>query len=281
MVTYSILGDLVSKLVGDRAEVRVIIPNGLDPHDFSPSARDVEAINSAGLVVANGLDLEEGLVEALEQAEDSGVPVFHVADHVTIRDGDSHDVGREGGDHGDEPAGDDHEGGDPHLWTDPLTMAEMVPALVAALGDALDRDLTTAGEDLVAELEALDAEVSEIMSVVPDGECVLVTGHESLGYFADRHGCKIVGTIIPGFSSTAESSAQALSELREAVETEGVPVVFTESGTPTEVAQQIADEVGVPLVELPSHSLPEGGYADFVIELASLVAEGLTGTVSS
>jgi ABC-type Zn uptake system ZnuABC Zn-binding protein ZnuA len=74
VVTYSALGDVVQHLVGDTAQVVVIIPNGQDQHDFSPSAKDIELMNSASLVVSNGLDLEEGLEDAfksgLEKAKD-------------------------------------------------------------------------------------------------------------------------------------------------------------------------------------------------------------------
>jgi zinc/manganese transport system substrate-binding protein len=86
VVTYSAIGDVVSRLVGDAATVTVLIPNGQDQHDFEPSAKDVETINNASLVVSNGLDLEEGLEDSLLQAEKSGVSMFHIADHVTLLD---------------------------------------------------------------------------------------------------------------------------------------------------------------------------------------------------
>jgi len=89
-VTYSALESVVAGIVGDSARVEVIIPNGTDPHDFEPSAKDVEMMSSSAIVVANGLDLEEGLEDALAETEKSGVPVFHVADHVTLRKGSDH-----------------------------------------------------------------------------------------------------------------------------------------------------------------------------------------------
>ncbi|MEY4225231.1 MAG: hypothetical protein RIS33_2165, partial [Actinomycetota bacterium] len=82
VVTTSILGAVVSDVVGEAAEVTVLVPNGTDPHDWEPSAKDVEAIGQADLVVSNGLDLEEKLVETLESAEADGVRVFHATDHI-------------------------------------------------------------------------------------------------------------------------------------------------------------------------------------------------------
>ena len=77
VVTYSILGDVVKQLAGDAADVEVIIPDGQDPHEYSASAHDVEQMAGAALVVANGLGLEEGLVDQIDQVERrrcSGVP---------------------------------------------------------------------------------------------------------------------------------------------------------------------------------------------------------------
>ncbi len=129
VVTYSALGDVVSRLVGDAATVTVLIPNGQDQHDFSPSAKDIEELNNASFVVSNGLDLEEGLEDALVQTEKSGVPVFYIADYVTLRSLTAQADGHGGGK-------------DPHIWLDPETLAEAVPALTAALEKALNFDLS-------------------------------------------------------------------------------------------------------------------------------------------
>jgi zinc/manganese transport system substrate-binding protein len=293
VVTYSILGDVVQRLVGDAAEVQVVIPNGQDPHEFSPSARDVESMRRSALIVANGLDLEEGLADALGEAEDDGVPVFHVTDHVTLRTLSEDEAALEDAAHAEadqagaeadhdhdeaahDEAGHDHGGEDPHVWTDPLLMREMAPALVdqleAVLGVQLDDRLTA----FVADMDDLDASVDEIMGAVPAGECRLVTGHESLGYFAQRYGCEIIGAVIPSLSSTAEASAKDLADLAAAAEAAGVAAIFTEVGTPAQVAEQVSSAVGVPLVELPSHQLPDsGGYDAYITDLATKIATAL------
>ncbi|MEN9507372.1 MAG: hypothetical protein RI958_3298 [Actinomycetota bacterium] len=278
VVTYSILGDLVEQLVGDAAAVEVTIPNGLDPHDHAVSAREVERMRQAALIVANGLDLEEGLVDAIHEAEDDGIPVFEVADHVTVRElADGGDGGDDEHTDGSEAADEHgHADGDPHLWTDPLTMAEMAPALAEALERELGVDLSESLEQLIDELDRLDAEVRSTMSVIPDGACRLVTGHESLGYFADRYDCTVIGAVIASLSSTAEASSGEMADLIELAETEDVRAIFTEIGTPSGVARQVADEVGVPLVELPSHKLPDtGGYRAYILDLATRIAGAL------
>ena len=103
-VTYSVIGDIVSQLVGDNATVNVVIPDGQDPHEFQPSAKDIETINNAALVVSNGLEFEEGLEEVLENIADSGGNIFMLGDHITVRkieDGDEHSD-RDDEDHAEE-----------------------------------------------------------------------------------------------------------------------------------------------------------------------------------
>jgi len=277
VVTYSAIGDVVSRLVGDAATVTVLIPNGQDQHDFMPSAKDVETVNNASLVVSNGLDLEEGLEDAMVQAEKSGVAMFHIADHVTLLESTKPDekegaVDEEG--HEDE---EDHGHGteDPHVWLDPETLAEAIPALAEALKLATGKDFTEEATAVVGELTALSANVRDIITTVD--ECKLVTGHDSLGYFAARYGCTIVGAVIPGFSTAAEASAGSLADLKVLAKENGVKAIFTELGTPADVAAQIAKEIGVDVVQLSTHVLPEnGGYNEMMTQLATAIANGLS-----
>jgi len=88
VVTYSVLGSVVAELVGDAADVTTLIPDGQDPHDFQPSARDIEAINNADIVVSNGLDFEEGLEDVLASAIENGVNVYMVGENITVREPD-------------------------------------------------------------------------------------------------------------------------------------------------------------------------------------------------
>ena len=261
VVTYSILGDLVADLVGDTAKVIVVIPNGQDQHEFEPSAKVVEQINNADFIVSNGLDLEEHLTGVLAEAATRGVGVFKAAEHVTLRKANAELT-------------DAKDGNDPHLWLDPITLAEMIPDLSNELGKALGVDLSDSAAQLSLRLATIDVKIKEIMTTVP--RCALVTGHDSLGYFAARYGCQIVGAVIPSLSSSAETSAGELADLKTAATQANVRAVFTEMGTPRAVVDQIAKEVGVKSVELRTHMLPTGGhYADVMIQLATSIAGAL------
>jgi zinc/manganese transport system substrate-binding protein len=279
VVTYSVLGALVRDLVGDAADVVVVVPDGTDPHAYEPSAKDVEAITTADVVVANGLGLEEGLEDVLDAAEEAGTVVFHVADHVTVREmghDDGHDHGSDDGhDHGSDDEH-DHAAGDPHLWLSPATLAEAVPAMGDAIGAAIGADLSGAVVEVVEDLADLDARIAALVGALD--ACELVTGHDELGYFADRYGCEVVGTIIPSLGTTAEATAADLAELREVAAERRTAAIFTGLGTPPEVAARVAADVGVPLVELRTHAIgPAGTYESLLLDLARTIVDALDG----
>jgi zinc/manganese transport system substrate-binding protein len=273
VVTTEMLGWLVDELAGDGADV-IVLMHGVDPHGWEPSARDVETILGADLVVANGLDLEEGLHDILEQVETSGVPLFAATDHITVREAGIGD--EEPADHEASDEDHAHTGGDPHFWLDPLAMRDVAVALVPVLEEA-GVSAVERRDALVSVLEQLDAEARTILSVVPPERRRLVTGHESLGYFADRYGFELVGAVVPGFSSQGEVSAGRLAELNETIRASGVGAIFSEVGTPASVAEAVAAETGAAVVELPTEQVPEdGSYLSFIRLISTRVADALS-----
>jgi len=269
VVTYSVLGSLVREAVGDSAQVVVLIPNGSDPHEWEPSAKDIEQLNNADLIVRNGLDLEGGILDALNLAAENGVPTFVASDHITVRL-----VGEGEG----LPTGDpDQEAGaqDPHLWMDPLTLQDVLVALEPVL--AAEGITSTEGfAAAIAGLDQLNDDVTAILTPIPAENRKLVTGHESLGYFANRYGFQLIGAIIPSLTTQAGVSAEELSRLAEAIETQQVKAIFTEIGTSAQVAEAIGAETGVQVVDLASHNLPDDGkYSSFLIDNAKKVAAAL------
>jgi zinc/manganese transport system substrate-binding protein len=276
VVTTPVLGALVADLLGDVARVEVVMPGGVDPHDFQPSARDATRLADADMVAAVGLDLEEGLGEAIDRARDAGVPVFEATDHVALRAVGEAEAGHEeeeGGDHADE-----HGAEDPHIWLDPVRMSRVVGALADAAEAELGVEVTARAAALRASLAGLNRELAAGAATVPAARRVMVTGHESMGYFADRYGLRVVGAVIPSLSSQAEPSAADLADLTAVIEREGVDVVFTEIGTPDGVAEAVARETGARLVEVPSHTLPaDGSYATMMREVTGAVVGALGG----
>lgn len=294
VATTSVLGAVVSQLVGDRATVEVLIPDGTDPHDFQPSARDAAALVEADLIVANGLGLEQGVERAIDQASSVGVPVFVATDHITLRtigeDEAGHGHAADDG-HGHEEDGHGHEGeahtaddghdhgsgdADPHFWVDPVAMAQAAEALAGVAQAELGLDLAAPSAALQADLAQLDARTRATLAPIPADHRLLVTGHESLGYLADRYGFTLVGSLIPATTSQAAPSAADLAALKAEIERAHVPAVFNELGTPPALSAAIAEETGVRVVELSTHTLPpDGTYASFIDALAGGVRDGL------
>jgi len=263
VVTYSVLGSVVLDLVGDAADVTTLIPDGQDPHDFQPSARDIETINNADIVVSNGLDFEEGLEDVLASAIDSGVSVYMIGENITVRESNENHA---------EEDGDAHGAGDPHLWLSPLSFTQAIPSLTAAINNAtgLSIDETAAFN----QLTQLDNEIKEVIDNI--SSCVLVSGHDEMGYFADRYGCTVIGAIIPSFSTTSEATAKQIADLKVLATSNNVKAVFTGLGTPAEVSEQLASELGIAAVSLSTHYLNgAANYREFMLNLANQIAEAL------
>jgi zinc/manganese transport system substrate-binding protein len=270
VVTYSILGSIVKELVGDKATVSVSVPNGSDPHEWQPSAKAIETINKADLVVENGLGLEASMEKTLQAARDGGVKFFIASDYITVR----HVGSGEG-----IPSGDPDQvvgASDPHLWMDPIAMKSVVNGLAAVLMQDLNLDVSSQAGDLEDRLDSLNTEIADMLAAIPQENRQLVTGHESMGYFAQRYGFKLVGVIIPSLSTQAEVSAANLAELKKTIEYNQVKAIFTELGTNPTVAKEIGDETGVKVVELTTHVLPsDGSYFTFMMNIASVITNAL------
>ena len=248
----------------------VLIPNGQDPHEWEPSAKDIETLMKADLIVQNGLTLEGGLEKTLSQAASAGVKSFTASDHITVR--------KVGQGEGIPNAGSDQNVGasDPHLWTDPLMMKQVVLALSDQIKADLGIDLSVQAQDLATQLDSLNSEIIAMVAGLPEADRKLVTGHESLGYFADRYGFKLVGAIIPSLNSQAQVSAADLAALKTLIQENQVKAIFSELGTPVAISAAIGRETGAKVVQLSTHLLPsDGSYFTFMRNLAQTIVDNL------
>lgn len=280
VVTTSTLGDLVSNVAGPEANLVVLMPLGADPHSFSPSSQQVAEMNEADLVVVNGLGLEEGFEAVLDGVVADGGRVLELGpmlDPIEFGD-DDHDDGE---DQNDEE-GHDHSI-DPHVWMDPVRMAEAAAIVAAELSElAPDGGWTERGAAYASELEQLHAEIEEELSVVEPANRLLVTNHEALGYFADRYDFEVVGTVVPGGSTLGEPSSEALAALVATMRDLEMTVLFAETTQPSALADAVANELGgeVEVVELFTGSLGEPGseaatLIDMLATNASRIARAL------
>jgi zinc/manganese transport system substrate-binding protein len=279
VATTTVLGDVVARVAEcGGGTATTLMPIGADPHDFSPSSDEIARMVNADLVVANGLNLEEGLTDALSSAAADGAVVLEVAqmvdplpfgtagspghnDEGEDEHGDEADhAGEETDDHGEEA--DDHGSLDPHFWHDAARMAAAAELVGAELADRTGDDgYDVCGSQVADELRQTDEQVRSILSAVPDDRRVMVTDHEAFGYFAEAYDFEIAGVVIPGGATLAEPSSQELAALVEVIIDEGVPAVFANTEAPSTLTDAVAAEAGSEVTVVPLYvgSLGEPG----------------------
>ncbi len=249
----SFLADVAQNVAGDRAKVDSLIPIGMDPHAFEPVPQDVAKIVNSSVVIINGKGIEWWLNKILTS---SG------GDHLVITacEGLANREPREGekaeGEAEEEP---DHDEGDPHYWLDPISMIHYVENIRDGLikVDPDGKDVYTKNAEIYIEkLKNLDADIRKQVETIPEDKRLIVTNHESFGYFADRYGFKIIGTIVPSVSTGATPSAQQVAKLVDHIRSTGASAIFLETGTNPALAEQISKETGVKVVtDLYTHSI--------------------------
>jgi ABC-type Zn uptake system ZnuABC Zn-binding protein ZnuA len=248
------LADIAQNVAGERLTVEALMPEGTDPHSFEPTPQDAAKVAEADVLIENGAGLETFLGWLLENA--GGHPLVIEASaglaSRTPREGEIVD-----------------EETDPHFWLDPNAVVQYVENIRAGLSQADPEGAAvyaTNAEAYIAQLRELDAWIAAQVAQIPPERRLLVTNHESFGYFADRYGFRVVGAIIPSVSTGASPSAGELAQLIEDIKATGAPAIFLETGVNPQLAEQIARETGVKVVTgLYTHST--GNAAPTYIEM--------------
>ncbi|OZE79577.1 zinc ABC transporter substrate-binding protein [Rhodococcus sp. 15-649-1-2] len=266
VVTTNILGDITSSIVGDQADVLVLMPPNSDPHSFEISAAEAARVESADLLIANGLGLEEGVAKTIDAARANGTDILEVGPGV---------------DPIDYVSGQSSGAADPHIWTDPQRMRTAVGLIKDAVTESLDGvDVEAAAQDYDAQLVELDGRMQERFAPIVNRK--LVTNHHVFGYLADRYDFEVIGAVIPSGTTLASPSASDLSDLAGTVRDAGVPTIFVDSSQPDRLAQVMASEAGVDVdvVKLFTESLGDENsdaptYLDMMDFNSTAIAAGL------
>lgn len=263
VTTTTIIAALAEEVAGEHATVQSILQPGVDPHTFEPSPDQAAMLAEAGLVLMNGIELDDFLIDFIESAN-ADVPIVVVTEGIELlgfeeaagHEGEEDEHAAEGtidAEHSDEEAEHEEEHGefDPHVWQDPLRVQQMVDEIATALAEADPEnagDYQANADAYNQQLEDLDGEIRAMLDPIPEANRKVVTNHEALAYFAERYDLDIVGTVIPGAGADSEPSARDIAELVELIEHEQVKAIFAEQLIDPKIAEQIASDTGVAIV---------------------------------
>jgi ABC-type Zn uptake system ZnuABC Zn-binding protein ZnuA len=233
------LADIAQNVAGNRVKIAALMPGGVDPHGFEPTPTDVAKIADSNVLIVNGAGFEEFLANLLENAGGQRV-VIEAAAGLTPREP------QEGEQAETSEADHEHEG-DPHFWLDPNNVIKYVENIRDGLSKVDPEGAATYqanAEAYSAKLKELDRWIADRVQEVPEADRLLVTNHDNFGYFADRYGFKIIGTVVPSVSTELAPSAQQLAQLIDHIKASSAKAIFLEKGVNPQLAEQVAKETG-------------------------------------
>nr|USU30938.1 zinc ABC transporter substrate-binding protein [Methylobacterium sp. OTU13CASTA1] len=257
VATFSILGDLVSQVGGERVAVTTLVKPDADAHGYAPAPSDARTLAAADLVVVNGLGLE-GWIDRLIKASGAKAPVVVASKGIKpIEEAD---------DHGHGHAHDHHA--DPHAWQS-IANAKVY---VATIRDGLaKRDPAHAAAyaaratAYLGELDALEGEVRATIAKIPPAQRRIITTHDAFGYFTAAYGLTFIAP--QGVSTDSEASPRDVARIVRQIRAEKIPAVFLETIADPRLMEQIARESGAAIggkVYSDALSAPDGPAPTYV-----------------
>jgi manganese/iron transport system substrate-binding protein len=260
VATTTIVGDVVRSIGGDAIHLVVLLAPGMDPHSFQPTPQDVAKVSDADLIFINGAGLESFMNSLLTSSGD-GAKVVAVSDGIQLLNAPEGEIGAQA-----------DAAGDPHVWMDPNNVIVWVDNIERALSEADPANSALYAQNAAQYrqmLVELDQWVSERIAELPASKRTLVTDHQIFGYFAERYGFTQVGTLIPGYSTMAEPSAQELATLETAIGNLNVPAIFVGDTVNPSMAERVSADTNTRLVFVYTGSLTKAGgpastYPDFI-----------------
>lgn len=242
VVTYSVLGDLVKNVAADCAEIVILVGPDGDAHTFEPTPKDGIGLADADLVFENGIGFEPWL-DKLHSASNSKARRVVVTQGLEILEGECNHNDKVGEKH-------EHED-DPHVWHEVQNSIHMVGIICDKLVEAdpvNSEKYKTNSTKYLKRLEALDLWVLAQVEILPKDRRKLVTSHDTFGYFANRYGFQVLGTLLSSFSTEAsDPSPVTFAKLVDSIKAAKVPAIFAENIQNPKVMERLASEAGVKL----------------------------------
>jgi zinc/manganese transport system substrate-binding protein len=251
VATFSILGDIVARVGGERVGVTTIVGANADTHVYEPKPADAVAVSQADVMFVNGLGFEGWLDRFVESTSFAG-PVVVASEGVK-----THTMDEDGA-----------AVTDPHAWQSLKNGLLYVKNVEAGLC-AVDADGCAIYEANAAaysaEITALDAQLIADIAAVPPARRQVITTHDAFGYFGEEYGVKFLAP--EGISTDSEASAADVAKLITQIKADGVTALFIENMSDGRLVQQIASETGVTVGgELYADALsePDQGAASYI-----------------
>ncbi|MDE0206660.1 MAG: zinc ABC transporter substrate-binding protein [Candidatus Tectomicrobia bacterium] len=255
VATFSVLGDMVSRIGGEHVAVTTLVGSEGDTHVYKPTPAAARAVSQAHLLVVNGLDFEGWLDRLIEASDFGGVRVVATAgiEPVTLEMDRDHDPGHGNGESVEGRSGEHHEhehehehgAVDPHAWQSLRHAVTYVDNITEALAKADPENANTFRRnrtDYVAEIEALDAELRAMFDDLPPGSRTIITSHDAFRYFGHDYGLTFIAP--QGVTTASEASAQDVARLIELIRDQGIRAVFPENVADPRLLKRIAEETG-------------------------------------
>ncbi|WP_324132253.1 metal ABC transporter substrate-binding protein [Bosea sp. (in: a-proteobacteria)] len=241
VASFSILGDFVKEVGGDRVALTTLVGANGDAHVYSPTPADAKAMAGARLVVVNGLKFE-GWITRLIKSSGTKATIATATTGITPlqNEADDHDHGKKDK-HGHNHAGQD----DPHAWQSvanaKIYVANIRDALVKA-DPAGQASYEANATRYLAQLDAVEAEVKAAIARIPADRRKAITSHDAFGYFVKAYGIEFIAP--QGVSTEAEASAKDVGRIIRQIKAEKIPAVFLENVTNPRLIERIAKESG-------------------------------------
>ena len=262
VASFSIIGDFVRNVGGDRVSITTLVGPDSDAHVYSPTPADAKKLADAKLIFVNGLGFEGWLPRLVKSANSKAAVVTTTSGIAPLKLGSD---------------------ADPHAWQSVANAKIYVGNISDALAAA---DPTSAqgfrsyAEAYLAKLDALDREVRDAVAKIPESRRKLITNHDAFGYFATAYGLEFIAPV--GVSTEAEPSARDIAGIITQIKTARIPAVFLENVSDPRLIRRISAETGAKVGgTLYSDSLTaEKGDAPTYIDMVRHNIKALSGALA-
>jgi len=266
IASFSILGDMVSQVGGDRVDVIALVGPDGDAHVYEPTPADAKNLAAANILFVNGLGFE-GWMDRLEKSSGFKGKVVVASTGVTPR----------------QMVEDEKKITDPHAWQSlangKLYVANMRDGLIAVDPEGKAIYETNAAKYL-DEIVKEETVVKETLAKLPEERRKIITSHDAFGYFGAAYGLEVIAP--EGVSTESEASAKDVAKIIRQIKAEKVPAVFMENITDHRLLDQIAKETGAKIGgtlytdALSQPSGPAGTYLDMFRNNIETLSEALS-----